>query len=701
MSKFQTLFTLAVLAAPIRPVAAEPTRELRYGGPKEMFEGDPESAALTVRGTVVAASVIERQVEGSSPVTALARGGDGRLYVGTVGGLFEARDGKLRPIDAEVEGSVTSLIRTASGIWAGFSPSGRVVAVAEAKAVESFAVEAEYVWDLAVQGQDLWIATGLPGRLLVRKGDQVETVWKSSEAHLRRVIVGKEAQWFCTGEKGVIMERRSGAVRALFDSGLEECTGLALGPAGEVFASLVSTQRKPGTAPYVYIPAVGDDEEKVESPFKGSELVRIDRDGGVRLLWRSQREGAMDLAVFGEELVMATATGPGAKGRVYAFAFGDEGVRLDGRVEAAAVSALLPRDDGAFLLGTAPGGAVLRRAPELRPRSLYRSTEQDFQRVGRVGRLWFDAALPSGTKVQVRIRTGNTSEADETWSKWSKPCDRPQGCEVDVPEGRYAQFEATLRPKGSLSPELRSMHASVVRLNEAPRIFEVFALQPGVVVEALPPNGERDKTITVSGSSLEKLRQGDDEDEPVRARQSRVEGRRTLAWKAGDTNGDDLLYTVEIRRAGQDGAWVELAEELPHPFFSFDTRAFADGSYEARVHANDRPSNPPSETRSTVHVSSPFLIDNGAPQISKLRARSKQGDLQVEARLRDAESVLAKAEVSIDGGPWLLMSAEDGMIDGNEEQIRVRLPGRGSSSVVALRVEDEAGNQSSASVVVD
>jgi len=703
MTTARKLLLLAALGLAISPSRsdAEPTRELRYGGPKEMFEGDPVSAALTARGTVVAGSSLEGVVEGSGPVTALARGGDGRLYVGTVDGLFELQDREIVLVDAGVEGTVTSLLATGDGVWAGFSPKGQVVRLSEARVTERFEVGAEYVWDLAERGGDLWIATGVPGRLLRRNGGDPETVWSSGEAHVRAIALGEDGEWFCTGEKGIVLERRDDRIRALYDSALDECTGLALGPEGEVFASLVSAQRKPGTAPFVYIPAVGDDDEKVESPFKGSELVRVDADGGVRLLWRSQREGALDLNVLGEELVMATGTGPGAKGRIYALRFGGEDLRLDGRVDVASVSTLLPSPDGELLVGTAPTGNLLRRSAKLEDRSVYRSTEQDFQRVGRVGRVWFDAALPSGTKVRVRIRTGNTEEADETWSQWSKPCDEPRGCEVEVSRGRYAQFEAELRSKRGQSPELRSMHASVVRLNEPPRMFEVFTLEPGVVVEALPPNGERDKTITISRGSLKKLRDDDDDDEPMRARQSRAEGHRTLAWNAADTNGDELLFSVEIRPTGSSGPWVELAHDLPHPFVSFDTRAFSDGSYVARISADDRPSNAPGRNLAASMVSTPFLIDNGAPSIRKLRAKRKDGDLEVRAQLTDTDSALVKAEISIDGGPWLLLDAEDGMLDGREESVRTRLPGRGEATVIGVRVEDDAGNQSSASVVVD
>ena len=350
------LFAALGLALPPSLGAAEPTRELRYGDPKEMFEGDPVSAALTARGTVVAGSAFEEVVAGSGPVTALALGGDGRLYVGTVDGLFQLQDRELVPIEAGVEGTVTSLLATEEGVLAGFSPKGRVVALAKGQASDSFEVGAEYIWDLAARGDRLWIATGVPGRLLRRHGDEIETVWSSGEAHLRSIAISSEAEWFCTGEKGIVFERRDGRIRALYDSDLEECTGLALGPEGEVFASLVSTKRKPGTAPFVYIPAVGDDEEDVESPFKGSELVRVDPDGSVRLLWRSQREGALDLMVLGSELVMGTATGPGAKGRVYALRFGGGDLRLDGRVDAASVSTLLAETSGAFSLGDRAGG---------------------------------------------------------------------------------------------------------------------------------------------------------------------------------------------------------------------------------------------------------------------------------------------------------------------------------------------------------
>ena len=42
-------------------------------------------------------------------------------------------------------------------------------------------------------------------------------------------------------------------------------------------------------------------------------------------------------------------------------------------------------------------------------------------------RLRWDAAVPSGTRIEVRTRSGNTGNPDSTWTDWSAPYARAEG----------------------------------------------------------------------------------------------------------------------------------------------------------------------------------------------------------------------------------------------------------------------------------
>lgn len=69
-----------------------------------------------------------------------------------------------------------------------------------------------------------------------------------------------------------------------------------------------------------------------------------------------------------------------------------------------------------------------------------------------------DVANPTGTSVSFRVRTSPDGVA---WSDWSAPLDldsSEQG--LNVPDGRYAQYEVLLSGDGIFSPELRSITLS-------------------------------------------------------------------------------------------------------------------------------------------------------------------------------------------------------------------------------------------------
>ncbi|MGF1509436.1 MAG: hypothetical protein ACFB9M_08035 [Myxococcota bacterium] len=680
------------------PSHAEPTRELRLQGPEEIFEGDPVSAGLTATGYVVPGTELEPVLEAvPTGVTRLVRGGDGHLYVGTTEGLFWM-DEKLEPVP-EIEGAVTALTATKNGVLAGASPSGMVVRVEKGSPEQLADLAVEYVWDLTDSEDGVLAATGAPGRVIRIEDDRVEPIYSSQEVHIRALCETGEDIVFVGGELGIVYRWSNGSVRALYDSPLEEGTSVAVSPSGEVLASFVSAKRKAGLPPFAFIPEISNEKDEDKAPFKGSELVAISPSGAVRVLWRSQQEGALSVALHEEEALIATGTAPSKKARLYAVNSDGE-VRLLARVDAPLISDVFI-DGARALLGTAPMGRVLRRTTKPPKTSIYRSSEQDFQRVGRVGRIWFDADVPRGSSVSLRLRTGNTEEVDDTWTPWSDPCRKTEGCPVRVARGRYAQFEASLSGDKS-PPVVRSLHASVTRLNEAPRLVEVFELDRGIVMERLPVDEDRDKTITLSRSSLDELRPRRQENEGrQRVRQSREPGFQSMAWHATDTNGDDLLFKVEIRPASGDDPWVLLAEELDVPYLSFDGRAFEDGRYVIRVEASDRPSNAPQESLTSTAISEPFLVDNGAPEFVSLKAsRRSHDEILIEAKARDSFSPLAHAQVSVDGGPWVMLAAKDGMVDFREETFRETLTGEPLPKVVAVRVIDAAENEATASVRV-
>jgi hypothetical protein len=125
-----------------------------------------------------------------------------------------------------------------------------------------------------------------------------------------------------------------------------------------------------------------------------------------------------------------------------------------------------------------------------------------------------------------------------------------------------------------------------------------------------------------------------------------------------------------------------------------------DGYYLIRVEATDAASNAPGQARTGFSVSRPFLIDNSPPRI----ARRLDGAAPVRFSVEDAFSIIATAELVVDGEPPREVLPEDGLFDDTRESFVVDTadwePGRYS---LVFEVEDEAGNRSvhRGSVTVD
>jgi outer membrane protein assembly factor BamB len=693
--------TIGLLALALSVLAgaralAEPTRELRVAGPNEVFDGDPESVSLTARGYVLPGPELKPVAEVGPAVTRMVPTERGFLLGTTEGSVVAAGPGgKLgQPVlPAGGSGVVTALSHGPGGTFVAVAPGGQIWRFEDGALEPVAKLEVRYVWDLAQRGRQLYAVTGQPGQLVrIRPGRPAEVLFEADEQHLRALDVDGDRIVFASGDRGIVYSMEDGKVRALYDSDLSEATVVSIEPEG-VVAAFADAKKKAALQPYRSIGEIGKEDDS--GPFKGSELVQVDAAGRIDVLWRSQREGALDLLRVGEELWLATAGSEKNKGRIYGVDLRRGELRVVTRVDGPMVTALAARGDVRWA-AVAPAGRLVRVGPGMVRTAVYRSSEQDFQRVGRVGRLWFDAKTSRGSRVEIRIRTGNTEKADGAWSEWSDPVGEPDGARVSVPRGRFAQFEARLFAGGNEPPVLRSMHASVTRLNDPPRLIEVFTLRPGVRLEPLPTDPDRDKTITLSRSALNGLRGQDDDSDRTRVRQSTQPGMLTVAWHAADTNGDQLRYAVRLERL-KDGATTRLADRLDVPFHSFDSRAFPDGRYVFRVTASDRLSNRPSEASSADRMSSPVLIDNTAPVFDSLRATRRGRRVRVEARVHDEQSPLKRCEVSVDGESWVLMPAADGIVDAKAEILRLDMPIPERSVVVSVRVTDDAGNETTRS----
>lgn len=179
-----------------------------------------------------------------------------------------------------------------------------------------------------------------------------------------------------------------------------------------------------------------------------------------------------------------------------------------------------------------------------------------------------------------------------------------------------------------------------------------------------------------------------------------AQGRVGLRWVTEDENGDDLVYSLEIRGEGEEN-WKLLEEKVENQYYDWDATSYADGLYRVRVTASDSPSNPPSDAQSFSDVSEPFAIDNTAPAIRELRAAFAGAKLRVRFIGADSASMIEKAEYSLDGGDWTPVLPSTQLFDAKElsfdfETAQVEA----GEHTVAVRVYDRFDNITTDKVVV-
>jgi flavin-binding protein dodecin len=156
-----------------------------------------------------------------------------------------------------------------------------------------------------------------------------------------------------------------------------------------------------------------------------------------------------------------------------------------------------------------------------------------------------------------------------------------------------------------------------------------------------------------------------------------------------------------------------LKDKLEQKFYSWDSTAMPDGAYYLKIVATDATSNPPAQALTTERESERFMVDNTPPAIEGLSATSNNrqsganvaGSSVVQFTARGATSSIERAQYSIDGADWIIVTPTNGISDAPEEryQFSVTFPAgapHGSEHTIAVRAYDHFENVGSAKTTV-
>ena len=688
------------------------------------------SLRVDPRGTLYAA--------GGSPAKVFRFDGNG---VGKPATVFESTDLVAQAIAFDTKGT----------LYVATSPDGKVYRVsASGEKNVFFDPKTKYIWDLAFAPDGtLFVATGDKGQIFAVSPDgKSELSYASDEAHIRvlafdthnDLLAGTEPSGRIlritrSGSKNARKDKGSPAAEGfvLYETARREVTALAVAPDGKIYAAAIGEKQRPSTpAPTTVITTpqgtttitggavVLGGQPQGQTPFipfpqqLSSSIYRLSPEGAPEELWNSRDDVVYSLAINSDGRLLAGTGNGGAL-----LAIDGRGVFAQlAKAGAAQITGIAANSAGKLFLCTANPGKVFSVGPEYESEGTYESHSFDAQLFSQWGRLdWWSPPPALSDKGAERssaslgpprseffVRSGNTEDPSKEWSRWFGPYSKP-GSSTECPPARFVQWKAVIHD-GRSGDGISWVSLAYLPRNMAPVIDAIAMQDPGVRTQAniiiqtgqqpsvnlRQPQTSNPTGVVITSSPPARFEQ------PPQGFQQK--GFQSVLWAAHDDNDDELRFAVYFRGENEI-EWKLLKDKLEQKFYSWDSTAMPDGAYYLKIAATDAPSNPPAQALTSERESERFVVDNTPPVIEGLNAMPGKLQSSIQFTARDATSSIERAQCSIDGGDWIIVSPKGGISDAPEEQydfsVRALSPGE---HTVAVRAYDRFDNVGSAKITI-
>jgi hypothetical protein len=268
---------------------------------------------------------------------------------------------------------------------------------------------------------------------------------------------------------------------------------------------------------------------------------------------------------------------------------------------------------------------------------------------------------------------------------------------VASPAGRFFEWKAVLRAGGTLG----SVGVNYLPVNSAPVVDELV-VAPGARVNGQNQIASQSQTVNISLPSQSQTAVSFDGNASVPLQAAKDRTAITVRWAAHDDNGDDLSYALYLRGDGEH-VWRLLKNDLTDKAYSFDATLIPDGGYQIKVVASNAPSQPAGNALTGAKVSERFEVDTTPPVVSGLKV-SVEATPRITFDAEDAISPIARAEYSLDAGPWQYIEPVGDLSDAKREHYMFGLPakaleGKTGEHLITVRVYDRYENVGAAKTV--
>jgi WD40 repeat protein len=737
-----------VLATPTAP--AQGTRLWTQSRLEEFEKGTPQGVALTSDGQLLQGpGLTEELTTPSSYVWSVAVDKNGTAYVGTASPatvlrlgdrpgakpftLFETKDLSVQVVRFGPDGALYAATLSSGKVYRLKPDAANKEDEASAEVVFDAAQfdesgfqdkadkKSHYIWDLTFDAAGrLYIATGGPGVIYridpAKKDQRPEVFFKSDEAHIRSLAWDAKGNLIAGSDGSGLVYRISsdgkgpdGKGYVLFEAPRREITSVAVSANGTIYAASVG-DKSHNPLPPLPVQGAGSVTMVIVSPGslqaanssasvpEGSEIFALVEGQAPRKLWSGKDEIVYALAARADGLIALT----GNRGRV--FRINDDGSYADiAHLEAQQGLSLAVRQNSSdLLIGTGNTGKLvfLGRAEKHE----YASDVLDAGELARFGRVEVE---PASANYELLTRTGNVeqparSQKDWGWSDWQPLHDGA----VASPAGRYLQWKAVLGANGRLS----GVGVNYLPVNAAPVVDDLVVV-PDARWSAQSQMGGQPPTVNIQFASAgQNTGVSLDAGAAVPLQALKDRNAVTVRWAAHDGNGDDLSFALYLRGDGES-VWRLLKADITDKAYSFDAALIPDGDYQIKVVASDAPSHTPADALTGEKVSERFDVDTTPPVIIALHAvvvdcktSPCAPQLRVSFDAEDASSPIARAEYSLDAGPWQYIEPVGGLSDAKREHYDVLIPmpaqDKPSEHLIAVRVYDRYDNVTAAKTVI-
>jgi hypothetical protein len=752
MRRSWRISAVCLLALAALPVLAEHTRFWRTTNYSDFERGTPKGVALWSDGKLVPAAAFGHFADPNlAYLWALRTDSKGQLYAsgGSNARVFRF-DSQGHPTTVFQSTELTAqaiAFDPHDNLYVGTSPDGKVYKVTpDAHSSIFFDPKSKYIWSLAVDRQGtVYVGTGDKGEIYaVTPSGKSTLFYKSDERHIRALALdGKGDLIAGTDPSGLVIRiaihrgaagdpPTAGEAFVIYETAGQEITALSFGPEGNLYVASIGAKHgqetgtasettgttfvfsagPAGTATTEAAPAA-EQQGMTPSPTAltplssapgGSHVYRIAPDGSPTLLWESRSDLVYSLGVSPAGKLLL---GTGNSGEVIELE-GDEIFAKVAETTSGQVTGFASGPDGRVFLCTANPGKVFTLGPGIAPEGTFTSAPFDTGIFSQWGRLnWWGEGASQG-QVTFYARSGNTSNPDKNWSRWYGPYSMPQAEPVGCPSARFVQWKVEFHPRAGEVPSLSWVSLAYLPKNVAPAIDDVVMEDPGVRVRMLqiaqPAGAEMARPIRLRmprSGQIGPNRGVAPESTPPSAAQFvappqgfRERGWQSVLWSSHDENGDQIEYSVYYR-GEKERTWKLLKKDLREPYFSWDTAAMPDGAYYLKIVASDAPSNPPEQALEDSRIGPRFVVDNTPPAIGGLVARTATDDAVIEFSAKDPSSPLARAEYSVDAGPWTLVRPVGQLSDAPSKSYSIQLknlsPGEHTISVRVFDLYENSG----------